>query len=112
MLPPVMASPRVTDLIPQDTWQQYGSNFVLHAKGGSALEPLPETPTLATILVTDRDRVAAELGPLRETRSPVLADAFLAGSQHEPPQPGGAPHPSPCEADTSAHTLDPVTIRS
>lgn len=31
-----------------------------------------------TILVTDRDRVVAELGPLRETRSPVLADAFLA----------------------------------
>ena len=31
-----------------------------------------------TSLVTDRDRVVAELGPLRETRSPVLADAFLA----------------------------------
>ena len=31
-----------------------------------------------TILVTDGDRVAAELGPLRETRSPILADAFLA----------------------------------
>ena len=31
-----------------------------------------------TILVTDRDEVVAELGPLRETRSPILADAFLA----------------------------------
>ena len=31
-----------------------------------------------TILVTDRDRVVAELGPLRDSRSPVLADAFLA----------------------------------
>ena len=31
-----------------------------------------------TVLVTDRDQVVAELGPLRETRSPVLADAFLA----------------------------------
>ena len=31
-----------------------------------------------TILMTDRDRVVAELGPLRETRSPSLADAFLA----------------------------------
>ena len=31
-----------------------------------------------TILVTDRDRVVAEIGPLRETRSPILADAFLA----------------------------------
>ena len=30
-----------------------------------------------TILVTDRDRVVAELGPLRESRNPVLADAFL-----------------------------------
>ena len=33
-----------------------------------------------TILVTDRDRVVAELGPLSETRSPVLADAFLAAA--------------------------------
>ena len=31
-----------------------------------------------TILVTDRDRVVAELGPPKETRSPILADAFLA----------------------------------
>lgn len=31
-----------------------------------------------TVLVTDRDRVVAELGPLSEARSPILADAFLA----------------------------------
>ena len=31
-----------------------------------------------TILVTNRDRVVAELGPTRETRSPFPADAFLA----------------------------------
>ena len=31
-----------------------------------------------TILVTNRDQVVAELGPLRETRSPIPADAFLA----------------------------------
>ena len=31
-----------------------------------------------TILVTDRDRVVAELRPVRQTRSPVLADTFLA----------------------------------
>ncbi|WP_419945743.1 type II toxin-antitoxin system Phd/YefM family antitoxin [Candidatus Poriferisodalis sp.] len=31
-----------------------------------------------TILVTDRDRVVAELGPIRESRSPILADAYLA----------------------------------
>ena len=31
-----------------------------------------------TILVTDRNRVVAEIGPPRATRSPVLADAILA----------------------------------
>jgi antitoxin (DNA-binding transcriptional repressor) of toxin-antitoxin stability system len=31
-----------------------------------------------TVLVTDRDRVVAELVPPREGRSPVLADAMLA----------------------------------
>ncbi len=31
-----------------------------------------------TVLVTDRDRVVAEIGPPKETRSPFLADAMLA----------------------------------
>jgi antitoxin (DNA-binding transcriptional repressor) of toxin-antitoxin stability system len=31
-----------------------------------------------TVLVTDRDRVVAELVPPREARSPFLADAMLA----------------------------------
>ena len=31
-----------------------------------------------TVLVTDRDRVVAEIGPPKETRSPFLADATLA----------------------------------
>ena len=31
-----------------------------------------------TVLVTDRDRVVAEIGPPRETRSPLVADALLA----------------------------------
>ena len=31
-----------------------------------------------TILITGQDRVVAELGPLREKRSPILDDAFLA----------------------------------
>jgi len=31
-----------------------------------------------TVLVTNRDRVVAELGPPREGRSPLLADARLA----------------------------------
>ena len=30
------------------------------------------------VLVTDRDRVMAELGPPRPERSPVIADVFLA----------------------------------
>ena len=31
-----------------------------------------------TVLVTDRNQVVAKLGPPTETRSPVIADAFLA----------------------------------
>ena len=31
-----------------------------------------------TVLVTDRDRVVAELCPPRESRSPLLADSMLA----------------------------------
>ena len=53
-----------------------------------------------TILVTDRDRVVAELGPLRESRSPVLADAFLAeavrsGVLAPPALAGSGPPPRP-----------------
>ena len=53
-----------------------------------------------TILVTDRGRVVAELGPLRETRSPVLADAFLAdavrsGVLAPPALTGAGPLPKP-----------------
>lgn len=32
-----------------------------------------------TVLITDRDRVVAEIGPPRETRSPVLAEAVRNG---------------------------------
>lgn len=31
-----------------------------------------------SVLITDRDRVVAELVPPRETRSPLLSDALLA----------------------------------
>ena len=53
-----------------------------------------------TILVTDRDLVVVELGPLRETRSSVLADAFLAeavrsGVLAPPPLAGSGPSPRP-----------------
>ena len=55
----------------------------MRAIGIKALESrLSEYVRLAaggeTILVTDRNRVVAELGPIRETRSPFPADAFLA----------------------------------
>jgi len=36
-----------------------------------------------TVLVTDRDRVVAELGPPRSGRAPVLADALLAQAVRE-----------------------------
>ena len=53
-----------------------------------------------TILVTDRDRVVAELGPIRETRSCVLADAVLAdavrsGVLTPPALAGSGPPPVP-----------------
>jgi antitoxin (DNA-binding transcriptional repressor) of toxin-antitoxin stability system len=35
------------------------------------------------VLVTDRDRVVAELGPPRPERSPLLADALLAEAVRE-----------------------------
>ncbi len=36
-----------------------------------------------TVLVTDRDRVVAELGPPRPGRAPLLADALLADAVRE-----------------------------
>jgi antitoxin (DNA-binding transcriptional repressor) of toxin-antitoxin stability system len=51
-----------------------------------------------TVLVTDRDRVVAELVPLREGRSPLLADAMLAEAVRQgwitpPALPAGPPPP-------------------
>lgn len=52
-----------------------------------------------TVLVTDRDRVVAELVPPREGRSPLLADAMLAEAVRQgwitPPAlpAGGGPPP-------------------
>ena len=54
-----------------------------------------------TVLVTDRDRVVAEMGPPRETRSPVLADAFLADAVRNgilTPAPLAASGPPPAPA--------------
>ena len=48
--------------------------------------------------MTDRDRVAAELAPLRETQRPILADAFLANAVRSgvlTPAPAAASGPPP-----------------
>src|SRR6266508_6430417 len=50
-----------------------------------------------TVLVTDRDRVVAEIVPPRAGRSPLLADALLAEAVREgwltPPTLAGGPPP-------------------
>ncbi len=53
-----------------------------------------------TVLVTDRDRVVAEIVPPRAERSPILADALLAdmvrrGLLTPPAAPGKGPPPAP-----------------
>lgn len=60
------------------------SEYVKQAAGGEI------------ILVTDRDRVVAELGPPREDRPPILTDAVLAdaarrGIYTPAANPGGIP---------------------
>jgi antitoxin (DNA-binding transcriptional repressor) of toxin-antitoxin stability system len=51
-----------------------------------------------TVLVTDRDRVVAELSPPQVSRSPILADALLAEAVRQgwitpPSMPSGTPPP-------------------
>lgn len=51
-----------------------------------------------TVLVTDRDRVVAEIVPPERTRSPVLSDALLAEAVRKgwitpPALPGSTPPP-------------------
>ncbi len=64
------------------------------------------------VLVTDRDRVVAELGPPRETRSPILADAFLVDAVRKgwlTPPLGvnrGKPPPRPPPVMSLAELLD------
>ena len=53
-----------------------------------------------TVLVTNRDRVVAEIGPPRPDRSPILADALLADAVRKglltpPTAPGVGPPPAP-----------------
>jgi antitoxin (DNA-binding transcriptional repressor) of toxin-antitoxin stability system len=51
-----------------------------------------------TVLVTDRDRVVAEIGPPKEGRSPFVGDALLAEAVREgliapPTNPASGPPP-------------------
>ena len=53
-----------------------------------------------TVLVTDRDRVVAEIVPPRAERSPILADALLAEAVRKgwltpPAMPDAGPPPKP-----------------
>ena len=53
-----------------------------------------------TVLVTDGDRVVAEIGPPRPERSPILADALLADAVRKgwltpAAAPGSGPPPTP-----------------
>ena len=69
-----------------------------------------------TVLVTDRDRVVAEIVPPRAERSPILADALLAdmvrkGLLAPPAAPGTGPPPTPASIMTleqMMQTLDEV----
>ena len=60
-----------------------------------------------TVLVTDRDRVVAEIVPPRAERSPILADALLADAVRKgwltPP---AAPRSEPPRAPAPIMTLD------
>ena len=60
-----------------------------------------------TVLVTDRDRVVAEIVPPRAERSPILADALLADAVRKgwltPP---AAPGSGPPRAPAPVMTLD------
>lgn len=62
-----------------------------------------------TILVTDRDRVVAEIVPPRDGRSPLLADAMLAEAVRKgwltPPAIPGEGPPSRLPVATSAEIL-------
>ena len=51
-----------------------------------------------TVLVTDRDRVLAELSPPQKSRSPIISDALLAVAVRQgwitpPTMPSGGPPP-------------------
>lgn len=64
-----------------------------------------------TVLVTDRDRVVAEIVPPRAERSPMLADALLADAVRRgwltpPVIPGSGPPPAPAPVMTLDQLLE------
>ncbi|MCY3671531.1 MAG: hypothetical protein OXH14_10690 [Alphaproteobacteria bacterium] len=61
--------------------------------------------------MTEQDQVVARLGPLTETRSPILADAFLAeavrsGILTPPRLSASGPPPKPAPVTTLDEILD------
>ena len=63
-----------------------------------------------TVLVTDRDRVVAEIVPPRAERSPILADALLAeevrrGRLTPPALANAGPPPTPAPVATLAELM-------
>lgn len=85
-------------------WLPEATLIAMRSVGVKALKnKLSEYVRLAasgeTVLVTDRDRVVAELVPPRQDRSPILADALLAeavrkGWLRSPSLRDGLPPPS------------------
>ena len=64
-----------------------------------------------TVLVTNRDRVVAEIVPPRAERNPILADATLADMVRQglltlPAAPGAGPPPVPAPIMTLPQLLD------
>jgi antitoxin (DNA-binding transcriptional repressor) of toxin-antitoxin stability system len=67
-----------------------------------------------TVLVTDRDRVVAEIVPPRADRSPVTADAFLADAVRKgwisPPLSPRAPMPARQPVASLREILDELDV--
>ena len=81
--PPALPARSAPDRLGLTTWLLVATLQRMRSVGIKVLNNrLSEYVRLAssgeTVLVTDRDRVVAEIGPPRESRSPILADALLA----------------------------------
>ena len=88
------------DEVPTDRYLRCMRSVGIKALNSRLSEYVRLAAAAERILVTDRDRVVAELGPLGEHRSPILADAFLAdavrsGVMTPPALTASGPPPTP-----------------